>query len=274
MAPLSVRPNFDEDKLEAQTTTNRTGTNTIYPPDGSLFGFYVQAHKQPKATLEVVKSIKKHMPSAPVYLLSSAGYHFDPLEQRFFNLRFVYDPENVNLPKGTGNLTHWFDRVKAAALWCNCSYLVIMEEDTILRSPLVNQPPYDAGGVQTLGWPWSDELKRKYPAVGNWSHIAYGMCGGSYVRVEAYLDAYAKTNWTRIQAMGEVMKVIGRYNDATLAVVMMDQGYILKPWKDLTEVQSNGQIPDPEAPLLHQFKHFYKQPLTEEDGVVVSDRME
>jgi lipopolysaccharide biosynthesis glycosyltransferase len=261
------------DKNEAALDVQgRNALNTTF-----LFGFYLQAHKQAKATFEVVKSIKTHMPSAPLYLLSSAGLHFDPLQQRFENLRFVYDSENIDLPKGVGNLTRFFERIKKAALWCNCSYLVLMEDDTYLHKPLTQRPPHDAGGVTAhlWSWKWSDALKGNFSGVSEWSYESSGMCGGSYIRVEAFLDAYCRTNWTRIQEMNQVMTSIGRYNDVTLAVILMDQGYILRPWRDLTQISGRRRKnpDDPNAPLVHRFKNYYNQPLSEQDGPVISDQV-
>lgn len=230
-----------------------------------MFGFYMQAHKQPKATLEVLTSIRSHMPDAPIYLLSSAGYHYDPLVERFSILKYVYDKENVEIPKGQGNLTRWFSRLEAAAQWCPCEYLVIMEDDVLLRFPLNRRPKHDAGG-SSGGTPWSVELVEKFPIVANWSHTRYGLCGGSYIRVEAYLDAWKRTNWSRLVEMGEFMPGISTFNDMTLGAIMMDAGYSLRPWDQFTEGNRKRQQL---APLKHREKQYYNVLLTKEDGLVV-----
>jgi hypothetical protein len=131
------------------------------------------------------------MPESPLYLIGSGGYHYDPLVARFGGkntIHYSYEDSNIVLPKG-GNLTAWFDRIQAAALlWCNCTYLVILEDDVAIRKPLIQPPEHDVGGVQRHLWSyhWPEALKGDFSAV-NWSYESYGTCGGgSYVRVEAF----------------------------------------------------------------------------------------
>jgi hypothetical protein len=239
--------------------------------DTFLFGFFLQAHKQPKATLEVVRSVKAHMPEAPLYLVSSAGYHYGPLASRFPNIHYTYDPRNVNLPQGNAKeLPAWFERIQAAAMWCNCTYLVLLEDDVLMRKALDAAPDHDLGGVTAHLWTrhWPGSLLEEFNGT-NWSYESHGMCGGSYVRTSAFLDAYRNVDWERIGEMGKHWNAIGRFNDVTMAVVMMDRGYALRPWKDLTERGKPSY--DENASLVHQMKQYYDIPLTEADGPVIDD---
>lgn len=265
---------FVDHNAVASSAAAWQGASKVSPVvgDTSLFGFYLQVYKQPKATLEVVKSLFQHMPASPLYLVGSSGYHYDPLVARFGGNRtihYTYEDINIALPKG-GNLTAWFDRIQAAALWCNCTYLVILEDDISIRKPLIQPPEHDVGGVQGHLWSshWPTALKGNFSTV-NWSYESYGTCGGSYVRVEAFLDAYQHINWTKIREMQRYHKIINKFNDATLAVVMMDRGYTLRPWKDLSE--RGNRWHDETTPLVHQVKQYYNQPLTEQDGPVISE---
>lgn len=234
-----------------------------------LFGFFYQVHKQPKATLKLVQSVHDHMPNAPIHMVSSGGYHYDPLAKRFPQIGFHYDDHNVNLPKASGNLTVWFDRVYAAATWCNCTYLVILEDDVQLREPLQSPPQHDAGGVAAHMWTskWTKNLLDRFAK--NWTYESSGMCGGSYVRAAAYLEAYSKIDWNRIQKMQQLVPSIGKYNDITLGVVIMDAGFTLKPWRDLTEI--GNKFHNASASIAHQYKRYYNLPLNAEDGLVVTE---
>ena len=288
---LTRRPTFNEEQQ-----LSNMGYSRKKSPERSLFGFFYQAHTRPKATLEVIKSFQKHMPAAPIYLLSSGGYHYDPLVKRFPNLNFVYDDFNINLHGEGGQLDRWFNWLKTAALWCNCEYLVLLEDDTILLEPLVDKPEHDAGGTQTSYeyFHWPEVIETQFGT--NFSYFGYGMCGGSYVsyhrpmfweyvaygsvanflgmqvRVEAFLDAYSQLNWTRVFAMREASDWrIGMISDITLALIMMDAGYVLKPWKDhgtLERLESNT------TKILHKQKYFYKKRLSPNDGRVISDNLD
>ena len=263
----------DPARHNAVTITDRKEvTHAVLHPTQHAYGFVYQVYKQPKAVLEIVKSVDEYMPGAPIYMVSSGGYHYDPLAERYPNIHFVYDNYNVNLHRGRGNLTVWFDRIKAAALWCNCSYLVLLEDDSILQKPLTDPPPHDAGGVLAHLWisPWPEQLQSTFGAS-NWSYQSHGMCGGSYIKVSSFLTAYANMNWTRIGTMHEVMDGIGRKNDITIAVMFMDQGYTLKPWEQLTE---NGKYYNANASIVHQSKMYYNVALSKEDGKVVVEASE
>lgn len=247
--------------IEMSPTPSRSGNH-------SLFGWYLDVYKQPKATLEVVKSIAHHMPDTPIYMLSSGGYHFDPLAARYSEtLTYEYSSEEQDVRLGfkKRNVKHWFQRIATAAAWCNCDYLVLMQEDTLVRKALKKAPPHDAGGTTAHQRPPGVYKKS--------SHEPYGMGGGSYVRVEAFLDAYSKTNWARMEAMSSTVKQSKRFNDGALAMIMMEAGYTLLPWGDLTQQSGQRKRSNPNAAIVHNFKDFYGQPLSEEDGLVVTEQV-
>ena len=287
--PTSVNAGLGVWGTTATLARNMTSNGVKESHNAShLFGFYYQVYKKPKATLEVVKSIRTFMPNAPLYLLSSAGYHYDPLVTRFANFtKYEYDEHNAG-HEGEG-LALWLERLKRAALWCDCEYLVTMEDDTYLHKPLIEAPPDDAGGVMSHLWNphWTDELRDRFDPNRTWSYESHGLCGGSYFRVSAFLDAYGKTNWSRIEEMGTVWWPIGRYNDVTLAIIMMDAGYRLQPWNNVKQPVTIGQKArrrqvnmtaiqlqrTRDTALTHGLKHFYRKPLTEDDGPVVLENL-
>ena len=129
------------------------------------------------------------------------------------------------------------------------------------------KPPHDAGGMEHKDFHWIQELQDKYGA-GNWSYYSHGMCGGAYLRVEAFLDVYKNLNWTRLGEMKDIDERIGRHSDITLALLMMDAGYILKPWNETKRKYHRGSAT---AKLLHADKTYYDKPLKPYDGPVISD---
>lgn len=240
-----------------------------------LFGFFLNEYKQPKASLEAIKSVAAFMPGSPVYLVGT-GYHYEPLAQRFDDVHFVYDDTNVDMTSGTVSLAAidlYLRRVRDAALYCNCSYLVLLEPDVLLRGPIRQAPAHDAGGV-------ADHWNKQWPAaledefhVSRWSHEHWGMCGGSYVKVDSYLQAYATLDYSRLQRMQNVSgwKGIVAVQDTVLAIMFMDQGYTLRPWTDLAELGKDDRTATRWTPVVHKVKRFYNEPLTPEDGPVISN---
>jgi hypothetical protein len=74
-------------------------------------------------------------------------------------------------------------------------------------------------------------------------------------------------NRTKMREMQRYLKIINKLKDATLAVMMMDRGYTLGPWKDISE---RGNLwHDETTPLVHQVKKYYNQRVTEQDGPVI-----
>jgi len=243
--------------------------------DPFLWGFFYQSYRQPKATLEVIKSVRRHMPTAPIYMVSSDGYQYQPLADRFPpNFAFSYSPTNSN-PKGgsVGGVRLYTERLAAAAEWCNCSYLVVLEDDVVLQKPLLVAPPHDAGGAPAHKWTrnWTKPFRARYAQ--NWSYHSHGLCGGSYVKARSYLDAYRRTSWDRLQEMGRVFRGVGTGSDITLAVILMDAGYTVRPWDGVyAEIRVfKYRYPADElahATILHQNKSWYNRAPTPEDGEI------
>jgi len=95
------------------------------------------------------------------------------------------------------------------------------------------------------------------------------LAAGSYVRSAAFLDAYEHISWPKIEKMLEYKpQLIGAYVDITLGVVMMDRGYILHPWDQMTPLEG-GTYHIADAPLVHGNKSYYFVALTQDDGKVI-----
>jgi hypothetical protein len=238
--------------------------------DTQLFGFYYQVYKSPKATLQVIKSLYQHMPEAPIYMVSSAGYHYEPLAERFPRINFVFD-DTVHDPRHARfNLSIWFDRVQAASEWCNCSYLVFLEDDLKIRKPVLHRPPYDAGGQKSQNKKsFPDATYDYFESRSTWSYNHSAMSAGSYIKTSAFLDAYKHISWPRIEAMLQFKpRTIGAYTDMTLGVVMMDRGYVLQPWDQVAQFDDYS-LEDPA--FVHGNKSYYEVPIQPEDGPVITE---
>jgi hypothetical protein len=154
--------------------------SSLKSPKCTMYRFFYQCYKRPRATLEVIKSTSMHMRGSPIYLISSGGYHYDPLPEGFEDVHFVYDDVNVDLHEEGGKLDRWFSWIKAAALWCNYESLVLLEDDVYIKRPLTERPPYDAGGINALkrDFQWPKALTEQFGT--NFSHMATE-CAGVHI---------------------------------------------------------------------------------------------
>mmetsp|Transcript_17855 Transcript_17855/g.23368 ORF Transcript_17855/g.23368 Transcript_17855/m.23368 type:complete len:305 (+) Transcript_17855:280-1194(+) len=238
------------------------------------WGFFLQAFKHPKATLEVVKSVRKFYPDEYFFLVSDHGYDFKPLSERF-SLNYEAGKQKVSSQgahSGREFTARYMRRILHAALHCDCDYMVILEDDNQMLRKIRTIPKYDAGGVTAHLWTrvWSSELKKSYGA-GDWSYESHGMCGGSYVKTSSYIEALSNHEWEkRLVDMGKYMPRLDIKTDLAIASIMMSYGYELHPWvEELSQPGKPNQNPDPA--IIHNTKKWYNVLLTPEDGKVVSD---
>jgi hypothetical protein len=258
-------------RIAARPNTTMLPADEPEGNDTHLFGFYYQTYKSPKATLEVIKSLYRHMPEANVYMVSSDGYHYDPLVERFPRIHYIHEATHHDPRHARYNLSIWFDRVQAAALWCNCSYLIFLEDDLAINKPIIQRPPHDGGGQETVNkLSFPAESYDVFASRSSWSYNHSALAAGSYIKTSSFLDAYAHISWARIEAMLQFKpRTIGAYNDITLGVVMMDRGYIVRPWKEVVYVVEMGST---NVTFIHGNKTYYEQLLDPNvDGQVITE---
>jgi hypothetical protein len=247
----------------------------------STYGFYYQVFQEPKSTLVITRNIRNAFPAeTPLFMLSDQGFDFSPLACEYnFTFEMAKRKCNVKDPQSNGCLRLWLERLKRAAQRCNCEYLIVLESDSIVEHMPKTTPPHDAGGVASVrmfGEPamWTQELMSD--RASNWSYSGNGMCGGSYVRTEAFLNVMNTSHWyADIEEMHKLDKRIGLVSDATLAALMMNAGYTLQPWDDVQQTPSSQEDDDylnehglKDPAIWHNQKRHYGERLNATDGDV------
>jgi hypothetical protein len=98
------------------------------------------------------------------------------------------------------------------------------------------------------------------------------MCGGSYMRVEAFWEAHRRLDVLLPELYGLWPHAVGR-SDIVLAGIMMAGGYQLFPWVGVLadKCQPSYDPSNITAALVHGRKEFYRVPLSEGDGPVITD---
>jgi hypothetical protein len=268
------------------------------------YGFYFQVFRSPKATLEVLRGVRAHFPTSPIYMVADkGGLDFTAMAQRF-NCRFSMATRRFSKHNGPESGEHqsedvriWFDRLTRAAEYCNSTYLINLEDDIEVGRRPKELPPNDAGGVdlpRVIQMIEGSDTEAEIAPPGffanlqfneqimgsigqQWSYRSWGMCGGSYVRTAAFLQIMRDPGWwERVVAMKLLDIRVGVFDDVTLGAVMMNYSYTLLPWDE-----SHNQIGSREEDayyaqvglktpaFTHGDKQFFKMDLASSDGFAV-----
>ena len=164
-------------------------------------GFLLQMAREPKASLEIVKATRERYPSAPIRVVSDAGYDCSRMCE-IYACNFTLDPTASGYG-GKGDVMVWLQRLAVAAEAMNTTWMVYLEDDVSWNAPGpggIRRWPrdgVDAGGVDDRGWgtPMTPALSRELAkrAGGKRPREHYGLCGGSVLRVDALLRAVGAT---------------------------------------------------------------------------------
>lgn len=220
------------------------------------FGFYFPVHDQVQGVVEVLKSARHFYPEAPIYMLQDGGsIDFGPLcRMQRFNCIFQRAPgENSRW-----NPHSWFARMRDATEILRSEYVIYLEPDVKITRRHHIDPKHDAGGVYDNFNPrMSAETKDYLEGLGrerdpcfsiSWTH--FGLCGGSYFRSEAILDAFKPQNilridWQRLSAK-EGDKTMS--SDFAMLVALSARAWTVYPWEETA--QHFNDAPSDPADLL------------------------
>ena len=237
------------------------------PP--SRVAFYLQMSNEPKASLEVVKAVREHFPDAPLFVSSDgdSGWDCSSMCAQYL-CDFTREPSAAGM-HGAGGVAEWLARLQRAASNApGAEFLVLLEDDVRVDGAITRWPTSDAGGVEDFRWtaPMSDELlaelERRSGAKPSYEH--YGLCGGAIVAVAALAEIRledAEAFAEEVAALGRLDDRVGRWNDVTLAALLMARGRTVAPWADLKQ----GAHPLGKTAMTHNDKRWYGKPLAEDE---------
>ena len=112
-------------------------------------GFYHQVFDQCKGTFETLKSVRKHYPDAPIYMVCDGETEFTNdlrLIAKKFNCHFVLEPRI-----GVHNISNlssyeYLRRIKDACNYCKTDWMIILEDDVICYDKISKAPPAHIAG--------------------------------------------------------------------------------------------------------------------------------
>eukprot|EP00439_Symbiodinium_sp_Y106_P059470 s1542_g8.t1 len=214
-------------------------------------GFYFPVHDQVEGVVEVIRSARQFYPESPIFVLQDGGsVDFGKLckQERF---RCIF--ERMPGENSRWNPHSWFARMRHAAELLNTRYIIYLEPDVKILRRHEGDFPHDAGGVYDNFNPaMSKETKAYLEHLGRqrnphfnvtWEH--FGLCGGSYYRTEAVLDAF-RPEHVLMPGMDKTMS-----SDFAMAVALAARGWTVYPWEESAQKFSDV----PSAPVeLAKFK--------------------
>lgn len=216
-------------------------------------GFYYNLHVNVNAFTYSMLTIRKHMPYAPIQLVSDNDlYNLStyktisevfklPLLIRTIGCTYISreDELNYNITK----MYEWFDRMYHVCELMNTKWIVRMEDDVHLRGPITRYPETHAGG----------------------SHQDTGMGGGTIFERKAFMELYKNLKYDYIDKKCRENATNNFAADGVLRWMFTEHGYTYSKWKDVTE---DWHDLDKDAALHHGDKSLYDRKYLRDRGLV------
>ncbi|CAJ1425193.1 unnamed protein product [Effrenium voratum] len=273
-------------------TQNQSLLHSGVKPVKQRFGFYFPVHDQIEGVVEVLKSARRFYPEAPIYVLQDGGsMDFGPLcRMARFNCTF----QRASGENSRWNPHSWFARMRAATLALGTEYVIYLEPDVKITRRHTIDPKHDAGGVfDNFNPAMSAETKAYLERLGrerqpcfNVSWVHFGLCGGSYYRAAAVLDAFEaaqvlRIDWRGLRAKEGVDKAVS--SDFAMLVALSARGYTVYPWEEaaqhfqdaptevakLKEFRKKWPGCNESAAFQHNHKELYHAPMEDDERAAV-----
>ena len=158
-------------------------------------GAYLQVYKNDGKAECTLKSFRKFYPDSPIYLVSDAGDDFSELANKY-NCQYEHSGYNTGVDKqgfDREKMLTWIGRFKRCCDYCNTEYILYLEDDVYVRSPIEIDKNWDIAGVYGEPAPQVifDYISSKYQGC-NFNTKMYGACGGAIYKREIISNNYDK----------------------------------------------------------------------------------
>jgi len=243
------------------STTGRSGFASLASTTGVVekYGFYLHVFHSPAAVLYQVRKLKEVFPTSPIYIMSDGGLDFGPLCNQTGCTATVCPPANDRWHPWP-----FFRRLYDAAEALNTEFVIMLEPDNTIHGPIKEPPKYDAGGVLVrdrsfAGAEYVEKLAKKRVDGYKWrkKNQQAGLCGGSYYRREAILDAFSDDRVAEIDwnYLGEKFSKEIYSSDFALQYALAARGWTIMPWEEAAQMHNDKDIPLA-GPKDAAFRHY------------------
>ncbi len=230
------------------------------------FGVYYQVYNNKRATRFVLDNFRKHFPDNPVVLISDGGLDFSIIAQQYdctYHMReniFGNEENDYDRHSYDSHRTiEWWKRQKLVCQETQQDYVMIMEDDVLVRGSFNIDPPFDLRGIRLANPLTPGMIKEIKELTGN-DAGPYGMCGGTIYNAKTLLSIYddviedIKNNMDRLQKEDPMQwRGLGSV-DLNITYHFNKRGYKYEaaPW--LVELRE-GNVGN--YPVIHQWKENY-----------------
>jgi len=233
-------------------------------------GFFYSCHKEKRAVDKSIQELRKHYPTAPIYLVSDGGLDYSYLTQKYNNIFVSLEEDTMSdtfkvTDQNFKELIHQntiqsctlaiIDRLKRAIDYCNTEYMLMMDPDAFVRGPL-----HIPEGVKLLGSKINTGLPQGMKDV--LAHIDGAKvinCWGATPAIfetKTFIKGVKKLTNTHLNNLSNEFYAIYAH-DVLLPTIfaLVGEEEVLNP--DITECNRDYDWRTNNKPLVHQFKENY-----------------
>jgi len=211
------------------------------------YGFYLHVYADPPAVIYQVRSLKKHFPQSPIYVMSDGGHDYSPLCEKEGCIFRLCPPANDRWHPWP-----FFRRLYDAAVSMGTEYVIMLEPDNTVHGPIKRPPTADAGGLLVTGRGFGmgryvERLARERVPGFKWTQksMSSGLCGGAYFRTEAILDALSDESMMRLDwnYLGDKGSKEIFSSDFAMQYAFAARGWNIEPWIESAQMDKKKDEP-------------------------------
>lgn len=218
-------------------------------PEGrrAKYGFYLHVYADPAAVIYQVRQVKKHFVTSPIYVMSDGGLDFSPLCQKEGCTFQLCPPANDRWHPWP-----FFKRLHDAAVSLNVEFVIMLEPDNTIEGPIKRHPKADAGGLyvesRSFGMgTYVERMARARVPGFKWTKksMSSGLCGGSYFRTDAILDAFSDENMMKLDwnYLGDKGSKEIYSSDFAMQYALAARGWKIAPWEESAQMDKKKDDP-------------------------------
>jgi len=241
------------------------------------FGAFLQCYKEPMATYKCLESFRNHYPNSTIILLSDNGYNYEYMAKHF-NCIYIHSDENVPLcnkdfsnERYIENVNKIIKRFETAFRLIPEDFVMWLEDDVVINNKITDSFRYDINGFCPNRYNNSmiDGLNQTYDFITRGNLYRWSGHGGSVFNKSNLLRYFENKeiindtliNWKKYNLTDDIchdffISLLVNLNRGTIGIYNgHNDGY-------------NGL--DVTIDVQHQYKVWYKVPMSDEVGTLVA----
>ena len=182
------------------TASSRTGPTSAHLGSATMmYGFHLQAHRNGWATIGVVETIRSFYTHEKIFVVTddcnaNGGFNYSSA-CAYYGCHWSGYADAAGYGQRAGSTAasglQWLKRVMRSMKYCDCKYLINMEDDTCILRKILYPPPVD-GVVGGVPWPKFNrsfvEYAHNVSGKVQDGISVWGCAGGCYFKTQFWLQ--------------------------------------------------------------------------------------